>query len=547
MRVSILLCFVFFILSHIAFSQTSQKIYAIQFSDKGNFYSINNPEAFLSEKAILRRQKQGISIKNNDLPISPEYLQNIKNTGAKIRSASKWLNTISVEIENENQLNAIQQLNFIKKIEQLKSKPNSLSQNKFLEEIKPNSLPTNAMSSRANLNYGWSDIQNYMIVVHHLHNYNYWGQGMLIAVLDAGFTNTETHPLFNNLRNESRIVSTRNFVDGNSFVYDFSSHGTFVLSTMAADSPNEMIGTAPKASYALFRTEDAASEYIQEEYFWAMGAELADSIGADVINSSLGYTEFDNPNENHTYADLDGNTTPVTIAADIAASKGILVVNSAGNAGQSNWKYVGAPADGDSVLAIGAVNAFEEIAGFSSNGPSFDGRVKPNVCAMGNNTVIADLPTGIRTGNGTSFSGPIIAGAAAALWQAFPNKNNMEIFRAIEQSAHKYNNPDDFYGYGIPDFALASFILEGTVNVNDQNKKLQFSIYPNPNNGVFSINNPSPKAEMSVYDNSGKLIQHILLTEGIKQLSFKNLPKGIYIVQIKNENGIHNQKLLLLE
>lgn len=547
MRVSIIFYFVSLLLPQLNFAQNNQKIYAIQFSDKGNFYSIDNPEEFLSEKAILRRQKQGISIKNNDLPISPEYIQNIKNIGAKIRSSSKWLNTISVEIESQNQLNAIKQLSFVKKVEELKSKPNSLVQNKFSEEIKTTSLPANSSSSRANLNYGWSDIQNYMIVVHHLHNYNFWGQGMLIAVLDAGFTNTETHPLFNNLRTENRIVSTRNFVDGNSFVYDFSSHGTYVLSTMAADSPGEMVGTAPKASYALFRTEDAATEYIQEEYFWAMGAELADSIGADVINSSLGYTEFDNPNDNHTYADLDGNTTQITIAADIAASKGILVVNSAGNAGQSDWKYIGAPADGDSVLAIGAVNGLEEIAGFSSNGPSFDGRVKPNVCAMGNNTVIADLPTGIRTGNGTSFSGPIIAGAAAALWQAFPNKNNMEIFRAIEQSAHKYNNPDDFYGYGIPDFALASFILAGTVDVKEQKSDFQFSIYPNPNNGVFNINNSSSKAEMFVYDNSGKLVQQVVLAEGIQKLSFENLPKGIYFIQITTDSGVYNQKLLLLE
>src|SRR5258706_324851 len=240
-----------------------------------------------------------------------------------------------------------------------------------------------------------------------LHSLGYRGKGMLIAVMDAGFNNANTIPVFQDLIADNRILATHDFVQGDSNVYGHHFHGTAVLSCMAAHLPGYMIGTAPDAEYILLRTEDAATEYIIEEYNWACGAEYADSAGADVFNTSLGYTTFDDPLYNHTYADMNGDSAVITIAADIAASKGILVVNSAGNSGGGPWNYIGAPADGDSVLTVGGVDSLKVIYARSSHGPSFDGRVKPNACAQGLNAYLDFANAAFGYGSGTSFASKV--------------------------------------------------------------------------------------------------------------------------------------------
>ena len=253
-----------------------------------------------------------------------------------------------------------------------------------------------------------------------LHNRDLKGKGKLIAILDAGFSRVDEMIAFEELFAENRILGTKDFVQRNNNVFDEHTHGMMVLSTMGAENKGQIIGTSPEASFWLLRTEDVDSENLIEEYNWLCAAEFADSVGADIINSSLGYTTFDDAGQNHTYTDMDGRTAPVSIAATIAAQKGMIVVNSAGNSGSGSWHFIGAPADADSILSVGAVDENADFAWFSSYGPSFDGRVKPTVVAQGRNTIVATSNNGTLTGNGTSFSSPIVAGLSACLWEAHP-------------------------------------------------------------------------------------------------------------------------------
>jgi subtilisin family serine protease len=337
-------------------------------------------------------------------------------------------------------------------------------------------------------------------------------------------------------------------------VFDASSHGMKVLSVMGANIPGELIGTAPKASYWLLRSEQTASEYSIEEDHWVAAAEFADSVGADIINTSLGYFEFDDSVLNYTYEDMDGNSTFITKAADMAASKGMLVVVSAGNQGDDPWKYITAPADGDSVLTVGSVNQYAEYSYFSSIGPTFDGRIKPNIAAMGYQTAIQGIDGAITVSNGTSFSAPLISGLAACLWQHFPNLNNMEILRKIEESAHKYSSPDYFVGYGIPDFEKAANLTQTNVTALSENTLL--NIFPNPfhDNITIEINIPKDiqKIQIELLNITGQKMKQLNIygpTQDKSTLILNNLnelPSGIYLVKIKMGNQTLSKKIIKL-
>lgn len=438
----------------------------------------------LSTISIEKKLKRNIPIDEKDYPINDEYINIITNQGYKIVAKSRWLNAVSIEIKNIEEIEALKKIDCIKNIYPVKKFYKTIHPDYYASISKFGILETYSNIKcndglRNSFDYGPSLNQIEMLSGTYLHGLGFTGEGMVIAVLDAGFKDVHILNAFDSLRNDNRILGTWDFIAGNDSVYEDNGHGSMVLSCMAANLPGQLIGTAPKASYWLLRTEDADAEYIQEEDFWVMGAEFADSVGADIINSSLGYTTFDNPADNHSYQDLDGNTTTITIAADIAASKGILVINSAGNSGSSSWLYIGAPADGDSVLAVGAVDANGIRASFSSVGPTADGRIKPNIMAQGQWAIIASLSGGIQLGNGTSFSAPIISGLAACLWQTKPNATNMEIFKTIEKSAHQYNNPDSLMGYGIPNFQFAHQLLS-IKNNEDFSKDFVKNIYPNP-------------------------------------------------------------------
>jgi len=495
-------------------SQHSPGKYWVQFADKtGSPFSISEPEDYLSAKSIARRSKIGFPINEQDLPVNPHYVQGVLALGnAHLHHTTKWMNAMTVEIIDTSQVqqwrSAVLQLPYVVEVRRVLANANGASRfgtKEIGDEDKKVSKSSGVMDTTK---YGPSFRQISMINGHLLHQLGYEGQGMEIAVLDGGWFATNTLPAFDALYQEGRIKETRDFVTPNAdSVYYKSTHGTFVLSHMAGIIPDSLYGTAPKANYHLFRTEDVDREYLIEEDNWLAAAEYCDSIGIDIINSSLGYSEFDDPTMNHTYEDMDGNTCVGSRAADMAAQRGILVVNSAGNSGNSPWHYITAPSDGDSVLCVGAVNSERFHAEFSGFGPSSDGDVKPNICTMGERTVFAATDSTIRTGNGTSFSSPIMAGAAACLWQAFPHKTNMEIFRAIEQSAHLYANPNDSLGCGIPDMWRAYQLLQSSQGSGIG--ELEVLAYPNPTSASIKVQWTGEKNDVSfyyVFDSSGKKI-----------------------------------------
>ena len=449
-------------------AQTAPSKYWIQFRDRVNSpYSLDNASEFLSAKAIQRRSQQGIELKENDLPVNPAYVSAIAATGAQVLNRMKWFNAITIQIEDTSIMASIRALPFVVnsgKVAKLKKKTPA---EQFMEDLMKQYEQNEAELAKQQLAlkqnneafYGNANVQIEMLNGDKLHNMGFQGQGVTVAVLDAGFYHADQIAFFDSLRNSGRLLGTHDFVQGGTSVFEDNSHGLSVLSTMAGYVPGVFVGTAPKASYWLLRTEDADSENLIEEDNWVCGAEFADSVGAQIINSSLGYTVFDDSSANHSYSELNGNTTRISIGADIAASKGILVINSAGNSGADPWKYVGAPADADSVLSIGAVDAERNYASFSSQGPTSDGRIKPNVSAMGELSWVINSSGLPGKSNGTSFSSPILAGMAACLWQAHPEAKSMEVFKAIEQSADQYATPDEKKGFGIPDFLLAHSIL----------------------------------------------------------------------------------------
>jgi hypothetical protein len=362
---------------------------------------------------------------------------------------------------------------------------------------------------------------------------------MMIAVLDAGFYHVDQIPAFDSLWLNNRILGTRDFsIPGNNvFGETMHTHGTSVLSTMGANLPGEMVGTAPDASFWLVRTEVGETESLVEEYNWAGGAEFADSLGVDVINSSLGYTTFDNPIYNHTYHDMDGNTTPVTRAADLATSRGILVVNSAGNEGGSSWQYIGAPADGDSVFSIGAVDAFGNYALFSSTGPTYDGRTKPDVTAQGQGTTVIAGWGGVVQGSGTSFSSPVTAGALACLIQSQPSFSAEQIRNAVRNTASRAANPDSLYGWGIPNLMNARTFLSTTDSGPVPHE--QFTLFPVPFTGTPTLTNNlkvSSTARVEILSVTGELIGskvigfQALASIGLNE--FAGFPSGIYFLRI---------------
>jgi hypothetical protein len=371
---------------------------------------------------------------------------------------------------------------------------------------------------------------------------------MTVAVFDAGFLGYLTNSGFDSIRNNNRIAGTWDFVKNESSVNEDHVHGMWCFSIMAANKPGQMVGTAPDATYYLFRTEDAASEYPIEEQNWAAAAEMADSLGVDLISSSLGYTEFDNSTFDYEYADMNGDNTIITRAADFAAKKGMIVTNSVGNYGGNAWKYLVAPSDGDSVLAVGATNASGQIASFSSYGPSADGRVKPDVVSVGWNTFIINTSGNVAQGNGTSFSNPNIAGLITCLWQAFPDFNNIEILNAVKQSANKYATPDERFGYGIPNMKKAFELL-----LNERQKRnvatilgdQKIRIYPIPFSSQFTIlfrASQTGTLNIDFMDATGRIISRqstSIIQNDISLIDMKELgrlPHGIYFIRY-NEGG----------
>ncbi|MBI9033888.1 MAG: S8 family serine peptidase [Bacteroidales bacterium] len=520
--------------------------YLVKFSDKlYNEYSLDNPSEFMSQRAIDRRERYDIPFDVSDLPISTSYKIDVANLGAQIRNEIKWFNTLIIIVDDQAIADQIAELDFVSSVVPA-NKPewSKGSGDKFDFEMKSiQEASIKSSSSIDELDYGMADNQIRMLNGQVLHNEGYKGEGMVIAVLDAGFKNANLlaplAPLFDN----NQILSTKNYVYQQEDVYaeQNHSHGTSVLSTMGANVPGQMIGTAPNASYHLIVTEDRGAETLMEEYFWVDGAEYADSVGADVINSSLGYTIFDYPADSHNYyTDLDGDTAPVTRGADLAAAKGMIICNSAGNSGSSEWHFIGAPADADSIITVGAVDLDGYFASFSSYGPSADGRVKPNLVAKGFMATLVDAYGNITEGNGTSFSSPILAGAVACLWQVNQDLSNMEIIDKLQASASQFNSPDDELGYGIPNMETA---LGMVLSVDEYPQNHIIKLVSNPVKEELIIRfdiDSTDKFDFKIVDMNGRLVfqtsKEVFAKTNLYLPLSKGLKTGVYVLIVQSEN-----------
>lgn len=444
------------------FGQTTTYKFWIELTDKNNNgYSIDHPEAFLSAKAIERRQKQNIPVTHQDLPITMAYQEGIEKMGVRVLHNSRWFNSVTVVCTDTSVMKAIRGLKYVKGSRLLYARIEPETPQKSPDAMMEYLMSVNAPKNADNgSDYGFGLGQISMLKGDELHALGYKGQGVVIAVLDAGFFHMNEMGTFDQMREEGHLLGTYDMVNKDTVVYDDDMHGMNVLSCMAAYSPGKMIGTAPSASYWLIRTEDNFSEFPIEESNWVAGAEFADSVGADVINSSLGYTQYDAKNLSYSYKSLDGSSI-ISRAATRCAVVGMIVCNAAGNEGDGDWHYVGVPADADSIITVGGVDAFLDHSTFSSFGPTADGRIKPTVCAQATATYVASSKGKFYQSQGTSFASPVLCGMVASLWGANPTATNMEVIQAIMQSADRYSHPDNTFGYGIPDFMLANRLLGG--------------------------------------------------------------------------------------
>jgi serine protease AprX len=539
MKKNIFLLLLFVFLFSISFSQNTR--YWVAFKDKsGSPYNISTPSQFLSPRAINRRALHGYPVTLEDIPVNQNYIDSVKASGAALISRSRWYNGIIVWITNPSQLTAINALPFVQS-----TKPVAI--------IKP--LPVtvdvaenNAQKSFSNqvtgrFNYGTGYNQIHQLNGECLHDQYYDGTGMQIAEIDDGFNNANNISYFDSLWMQNRVIGKHNFFTGDTTsLFSIGGHGTMVLSCMASFKSGSFIGTAPYAKYYLLRSEVDSSEKIMEEYSWVSAIEYADSAGADVATSSLGYTTFNDPTMDHTWADLNGRTSVASLSATMAARRGMIVCVAAGNEGGSTWQKISIPSDADSILAVGAVNSSGTYASFSSTGYSADGRVKPDVMAKGQgSTIVNDVTGNVTTGSGTSFATPILAGMVACLWQGNPTKKNMEIISAIKQSASKYLTPDSMMGYGIPDFCVADQILKGNVGT-------QVLVYPTffaDQSSIYITGTDNLNLTIELFDLNGRLLVKmpatILKDNGYKQAieipDVNTLPTGMYLVKVSSDDG----------
>jgi len=446
MNKNILLLLILYIFSFQMFGE-DHYCFRVYLKDKGNtLYSVSQPEVFLSKTAIELRTKNAVPIDKSDLPISPICVDVLRSTGARVVVESKWLSTVVMESIDSTVVERLRKLPNVDSVKWVWKGEHKIIRDTVADQI--SSFPSDL---RLDNRYGYAFRQIKMLNGISLHKSGFQGEGMRVAVIDAGFRNVNKIAAFDSMC----IIGTHNVVCPDESVFVGDEHGAKVLSCLAADIPGYMVGTAPKASYLLIKSEDSNSEYPIEEDYWAAAAEYADSVGVNVISSSLGYYTFDSESLSYHHSDLNGHETQISRAANMAASKGILVFCSAGNEGNGDWEKITFPADAEEVYTVGAVDEKKKRSSFSSLGLIDNGRIKPDGAALGTNSCVID-PTGeIAYPNGTSFSTPILAGMGICLWQSLPWLNNKEIIKLLHQTSNQYNHPDTALGYGIPDIYKA--------------------------------------------------------------------------------------------
>ncbi len=522
-------------------AQDSLVSYWVEFDNKANSpYSKFNPSEYLSQKAINRRNIQDIPFNEKDFPVNPGYKHKIDRITAGVVVVSKWLNGVVARISNSSMKEAVDTLAFTDTLFRVKG------------QTLKNHFSSTVQKAKDDLTYGSGLHQLSMLGGQFLHQMGYKGQGVGIAVLDAGFKGVKDLRAFKSLRETGQLRFQENLVDPFKPVTSSGIHGTSVLSVMGGILHDTFSGVAPAANFHLFKSENTESEFLVEEIAWVSAAETADSAGAKIINSSLGYQDFEDSTTNHSYKDLDGESTLITRGAGVAADKGMLVVSSAGNEGRSDWQYITAPADGKEVLTVGAVDSVGSRVAFSSLGPTADGRVKPDVMAMGAETRLINANNGsVAKSFGTSFSAPLISGMAACLWQAFPKATNNAVREAIVESSDQADNPDSLRGYGIPDFYQAYVDLQAE-NKGTRKGSHLVRVYPNPFEKELTVAFYSPKPQpmkLQVKSLLGKAVykREVSLKKGLNKIEVINFQPGqqkVYILNLALEQTRISQKLV---
>ena len=532
-----------------ALSTHAQNRYVVFLADKNNNeHSISDPSTFLSDRAVLKRDKYNIPITMQDIPVTSIYLDQIESYEVEMLFTSKWINAVFIESE-ESVADQLLALPFVVKIELIAPGPtqpgmapeteetiNGTSGRKELNDVHVQSMSVNAL-------------QNRMLGADEMHERGFTGENMLIAVFDSGFETVDDSYFYDHVFDNNRITATRDFIRKSGNVFQHDGHGTKVLSTIAAYSEDEFTGIAHNANFVLCVTEDVKSEHRIEEYNWLAAAEFADSLGVDVISSSVAYTTFDPPSYSYSYEDMNGQTAIVSNAARIAAQKGIIVVTSAGNDGNKSWKYINAPSDADTVLAIGSVSPTIERSFFSSFGPTSDGRIKPDLVALGSGVSVV-YGENTTFSNGTSFAAPQIAGLSAGFWQAFPELSSWEIVNYLKASASNSTAPDTAIGFGLPNFNSAFELASDSEN--DIVK--EFTVYPNPVDGSRIFVASAGKFEIGdliikFYDGKGaqiKLFQTTIFSEyETIEVDVSDLGPGYYFLIFESPGHTEKSKLIV--
>lgn len=524
------------------FAQKTYKFW-VEFKDKQNSpYCTCRPAEFLSARALERRARAGIEVLENDLPVNPDYLNQLKNKGVQIHSASRWLNAAAI-MTDSNGIVGIEKLPFVKSLRYLgphlkyRNPPNRPVKKRAPLAINPaiqgNDIPL----------WGYAGQQNQLLGLPVLHFAGHRGAGVWIAVMDGGFINADTIPMFDSVGLQERLFPGWDFVERDAGVFEAAQHGTSVLSVMASNLPQYFVGTAPDATYFLLKTEDTGGEFPIEEVNWVAGAEWADSVGVDILNASLGYTSFNDNRLSHVYEDLDGRTAIGSKGAAIAATKGMIICNSAGNEGDGEWHFIGVPADAPGILAVGAVGSDAQRAAFSSFGPTVDGRIKPELVAPGDQVVVAgNVGIALGLSSGTSLASPMLAGALASLWSAFPDKTAEEILDAVFATADQIGQPDNERGYGLPEMTEAWIRLNGFRFSNGGMS------YFNRDAGelvfTYAFDFFKPGDSVELLNDWGQKVANITTRISPKEITtlkingLRNLPAGHYQIVLKNKNGV---------